>query len=73
MLVLTRKVGEKILIGDGITLQIVGISANRIRIGIDAPDHVKILRGELSSWQDSTDTPQNSCPNERLALAAIEV
>ena len=49
MLVLSRKVDEKILIGDDIVLTVVKIDTNRIRIGIDAPNNVHILRGELAA------------------------
>ena len=50
MLVLSRKIGEKIVIGEGkdqITLVVVEIKGNRIRLGIEAGTHIKILRGEL--------------------------
>ena len=49
MLVLSRKVGEKIVVGGDIVLVINRISGNRVSIGIEAPDHVRILRGELPS------------------------
>jgi len=51
MLVLSRKPGEKIIIDDTITLTVVALSGNKVRIGIDAPQKVQILRGELGSWQ----------------------
>lgn len=47
MLVLSRKVGEKIVIDGNITLEVVKIQGNRITLGIVAPSAVKILRGEL--------------------------
>ncbi len=47
MLVLTRKQGERILIGDDIVLKVVGIDGNRVRLAFDAPSTVRILRGEL--------------------------
>jgi carbon storage regulator CsrA len=47
MLVLSRKVGEKLVIGDNVTVEIVRIQGNRITVGITAPSDVKILRGEL--------------------------
>lgn len=47
MLVLSRKVGEKIVIDGNITLEVVKIQGNRITLGIVAPSTVKILRGEL--------------------------
>ena len=52
MLVLTRKPGEKVVIGNGITLTVVAVTGNKVRVGIDAPDQVRILRAELLGWQD---------------------
>lgn len=58
MLVLSRKLGERICIGNDVTISVVKISGNRVRIGIEAPDHVEVLRGELHAWtsQESRDT-----------------
>lgn len=47
MLALTRKAGERIVIGDNIVITIVDIKGDNIRIGIDAPRDVKIYRGEI--------------------------
>lgn len=47
MLVLSRKPGEKIVIDGGITVTVVEIIGNRVKIGLEAPSHVSILRGEL--------------------------
>lgn len=47
MLVLTRKEGEKILIGEDIILTVVMINRGNVRIGIEAPKSVPILREEL--------------------------
>lgn len=47
MLVLTRKRGESIQIGDNITVKVVAIEGGKVRLGIEAPDHVRIMRGEL--------------------------
>jgi carbon storage regulator CsrA len=47
MLVLSRKVDETICIGDSIRIQVVEIHGNKIRIGIEAPTHVRVMRGEL--------------------------
>lgn len=47
MLVLTRKPGESIRIGDDIVVKIIEIGKNRIRIGIDAPPGVSVLRNEI--------------------------
>ena len=50
MLVLSRKVGESIHIGDEIEITILNISSNRIRIGFRAPEDIDILRSELCDW-----------------------
>lgn len=47
MLVLSRKPGERIVIDGGITVTVVEIIGNRVKIGLEAPGHVSILRGEL--------------------------
>ena len=47
MLVLSRKVGEKIMIGDNIVLTITRINADKVRIGIDPPPEVVVIRTEL--------------------------
>lgn len=47
MLVLSRKEGERIVIGENITLVISKVSGNRVTIGIEAPRDVKVIRGEL--------------------------
>lgn len=47
MLVLSRKVGERIHVGDSITLEIRRIAGNRVTLALDAPRDVRILRGEL--------------------------
>lgn len=47
MLALTRKIGERIVIGDNIILTVVDIRGDNIRLAIDAPKEVKIYRGEI--------------------------
>lgn len=49
MLVLSRKTGERILIGDRITLTVVRIGPNNVRIGIECPRDVPIVREELTA------------------------
>ena len=56
MLVLSRKVGEKLVIDGNITVEIVKIQGNRITLGLVAPNNVKILRGELSQKQPASQT-----------------
>jgi len=47
MLVLTRKVGEEILIGDRISIKVIEVTANKVRLGIDAPADIRIFREEI--------------------------
>ncbi len=47
MLILTRREDEKILIGENITLQVLGIEGNRVRLGLEAPKDIAILREEI--------------------------
>ena len=50
MLVLSRKPGEKVVIGDGITVTVLEVVGGRVRLGVEAPGDVRILRGELAFW-----------------------
>jgi len=47
MLVLSRKPGERILIGNDVKITVIRIGPNSVRIGIDAPGHLNIVREEL--------------------------
>jgi carbon storage regulator len=47
MLVLSRKVGERVMIGDSIWVTIVRVDGDRVRVGIEAPREVTVLRQEL--------------------------
>lgn len=47
MLVLTREIGETFNIGDDITVKVLGITGNQVRLGIEAPQSVRIHRAEV--------------------------
>ena len=47
MLVLSRKIGEKLVIGDNITVVVSRVAGNRVTLGIEAPSDIRIVRGEL--------------------------
>jgi carbon storage regulator len=51
MLVLSRKLGEKVVIAGGITITVVSVSGNNVRVAFDAPDRVRIVRSELLNCQ----------------------
>jgi carbon storage regulator len=47
MLVLTRKANEQIIIGDNVRVVVLGVQGNRVRLGLTAPDDVRIQRAEV--------------------------
>lgn len=47
MLVLTRKIGQKILMGHNVNIVFLGLKGNQIRLGIEAPESLDIVRAEL--------------------------
>ena len=57
ILVLSRKIGETIHIGDNIVVTITGIDRGKIRVGIECPREIKIVRGELLTAAPKTPTP----------------
>ena len=63
MLILSRRPGESLTIGDEITVTVVGVSGNQIRLGITAPREVRVLREEIyRAMQDEN----------RAAASAVE-
>jgi carbon storage regulator CsrA len=73
MLVLARKTKETIRIGDQITISVLRIKGNSIRLGIEAPDNVRIVRGEIATTDiqppaslkaKTKQPPTNSAPQE---------
>jgi carbon storage regulator len=52
MLVLSRKVNEKVMVGDDIVITVVKIDRNQVRIGIEAPGHIPVYREEIlpANW-----------------------
>lgn len=47
MLILTRRVGETIMIGDSVTVTILGVKGNQVRVGVNAPKDVAVHREEI--------------------------
>jgi carbon storage regulator len=71
MLVLSRKLGEKLVISENITVTVVGIDRGRVRLGFDVPKDISILRAELASGELDPDLalkPADWKPNTTALL-----
>ena len=75
MLILTRRVGESVVIGEDVTVTVLGVKGNQVRIGINAPKHVAVHREEIferiksgrgNEGGNSSADDQNSSPRETL-------
>ena len=69
MLVLSRKPGEKLIIADEITVSVLSVQGNRVRLGINAPGCYRVLRAELTNWNDS----HAEIPAEKVAPAPLPI
>ena len=64
MLVLTRKQSEKIRIGNNITITVIRMKGKSVRLGIEAPNNVSVLRGELAFDQEHDEADIHCESNE---------
>jgi len=76
MLILTRRVGESVVIGEDVTVTVLGVKGNQVRIGINAPKTVAVHREEIferikngqgAGDRSTTDEP-NTAPRETLPV-----
>lgn len=58
MLILTRRLNESIVIGDNVTVRVMAVHGNQVRLGIDAPKEVHVLREELYFREKSSEQKQ---------------
>lgn len=72
MLVLSRKPGESLLIGDNIYVKIVSVDGERVKVAIDAPKNVNIMRNELTEAMLMNQKAVKKVPEDRISqLKAI--
>ena len=69
MLILRRKKNESILIGDNIRLTVIETAADGVRIAIDAPKHISILREELSHAEEEN---RSAVANDHNAIFSLQ-
>lgn len=69
MLVLSRKQGEQLKIGDDVTISVIEVRGHRVRLGIQAPGTTRVMRAELCVW-DEKHAPTARKPRREVALAS---
>lgn len=69
MLILTRRVGETLMIGDSVTVTILGVKGNQVRVGITAPKDVAVHREEIFQRIGKDAAPAESGSGEDPAAA----
>ncbi len=69
MLILTRRVGETLMIGDSVTVTVLGVKGNQVRIGITAPKDVAVHREEIFQRIQKDDAPGGDAAETGLPKA----
>jgi carbon storage regulator len=73
MLILSRRPGESLTIGDDVVVTVVGVSGNQIRLGISAPREIRVLREEIyKAMQEENRAAANALDSDRRLEDAVK-
>lgn len=64
MLILTRRIGETLMVGDDVTVTVLGVKGNQVRIGVNAPKHIAVHREEIYQRIQREKDSQAQAPEE---------
>jgi carbon storage regulator len=73
MLILSRRPGESLTIGDDVVVTVIGVSGNQIRLGVTAPREVRVLREELyKAMREENQAATNALDSDRKLEDAVK-
>lgn len=73
MLVLTRKLMERLYIGEDICVTVVRLEGGQVRLGIDAPRHIRVVRGELTPLKNRPEPAPREPETSRTGNSALRI